>query len=345
MSRSPASSNSAFGGALNVERVNALIHAAEMETRGIFMAADTSSARASAARLRGLNDRIGDLVVEWQWSLKPQEVDEFEAFAVRIKQFQEFCRELVERGSGIGESSRASGDETKSREMRLALNRDLESFARLYSQRSRHVYATIEQGIAHTAWLLSLIAASAVLLAAAGAVLIRGGVVKPLGRITRITEAVAAGESRHSIPYRERLDEIGALARSIGVFQDAMHNNHELSRKVLDDAENRALRQERVTGEIGRFGADVEATLAELGRIADHMLAASTRLAGAADIATVTTATAAGASAHASENVRDIASAADELAASVTEIDRQVAQSNAIASKAVSEAACTNATV
>ena len=40
--------------------------------------------------------------------------------------------------------------------------------------------------------------------------------------------------------------------------------------------------------------------------------------------------------------MRDIASAADELAVSVTEIDRQVAQSNAIASKAVGEAARTN---
>jgi methyl-accepting chemotaxis protein len=43
--------------------------------------------------------------------------------------------------------------------------------------------------------------------------------------------------------------------------------------------------------------------------------------------------------------VRDIASAADELAASVTEIDRQVSQANAIAGKAVSEAEWTNTMV
>ena len=51
---------------------------------------------------------------------------------------------------------------------------------------------------------------------------------------------------------------------------------------------------------------------------------------------------AAAASYEASANVRDIASAADELSASVNEIDRQVAQSNAIATKAVSEAERTN---
>ena len=43
--------------------------------------------------------------------------------------------------------------------------------------------------------------------------------------------------------------------------------------------------------------------------------------------------------------MRDIASATDELAASVMEIDRQVAQSNAIAEKAVSEAERTNTAV
>ncbi len=43
--------------------------------------------------------------------------------------------------------------------------------------------------------------------------------------------------------------------------------------------------------------------------------------------------------------MRDIASAADELAASVMEIDRQVTQSNAIAEKAVSEAERTNTAV
>ena len=56
-------------------------------------------------------------------------------------------------------------------------------------------------------------------------------------------------------------------------------------------------------------------------------------LAAAADDASAKTARAEAASSDASANVRDIASAADELSASVNEIDRQVAQSNAIASQ------------
>ena len=96
------------------------------------------------------------------------------------------------------------------------------------------------------------------LLAAAGAFIIRRNVARPLAEITRVTEAVAAGTAT-AIPYGARRDEIGALARSIAVFQDAMRHNKELSDTVLGDAEARARRQEQIAAEIEPFSADVEA--------------------------------------------------------------------------------------
>jgi methyl-accepting chemotaxis protein len=175
--------------------------------------------------------------------------------------------------------------------------------------------------------------------------LIRRAVAQPLERIARVTELVASGVTGVEIPYRERGDEVGALARSIAVFQDAMRQNEELNNTVIDDAQARARRQEQMSTEILMFSADMEATLSELGRISDQMLGASRELSVAADTAASRTSGATTASSEASENVRDIASAADELSASVSEIDRQVAQSNSIATKAVSEAERTNATV
>ena len=175
--------------------------------------------------------------------------------------------------------------------------------------------------------------------------MISRGIAQPLAAITGVTEAVAAGDTATAVPFTRRRDEIGALARSIGVFQNAMRKNEELNRTVADDADTRARQQKRMSDEITRFSAEVEATLAELGRISDQMLAASTQLAGAADGAAAKTARAAAASTEASANVRDIASAADELSMSVIEIDRQVAQSNSIAVKAVAEAERTNVAV
>jgi methyl-accepting chemotaxis protein len=77
--------------------------------------------------------------------------------------------------------------------------------------------------------------------------------------------------------------------------------------------------------DVASFSSEIEATLAELGRIPDHMLDASGKLASVAQDASAKMSRAEAASA-ASQNVRDIASAADELFASVNEIDRQVTQ-------------------
>jgi methyl-accepting chemotaxis protein len=78
-----------FAGALNVERVKALFDAIEMESRGITMAPDAAGAKAFAVGLIRSNDRIGDVVTEWQWVVRPDEAAQFQAFSDRIKDFQE----------------------------------------------------------------------------------------------------------------------------------------------------------------------------------------------------------------------------------------------------------------
>jgi methyl-accepting chemotaxis protein len=337
---------SAFVGARNVELVNALIYAVVMESRGIYMSSDVPTAKVYGDGLLVFNDRIGEVVNAWQQAVRSDDEPLFNAFSQRIRQFRDFRRELVRRGIEIGPAAgREWGDNDANRNVRKALNQDLTRLGELYAQRSQRIYGEIDQGIARTAWLIGVIGLIAVVLAALGAVVIYRAVARPLAKITRITAAVAAGDVERAVPYCERGDAVGALARSIEVFQQTMRRNEELNRTVCDDAQARKQRQEEMSLEIGRFGGEVEATLSALGRISDQMLAASTRLTGAADNAATRTNGAATASAEASANVRDIASAADELAASVTEIDRQVAQSNAIANKAVSEAEWTNAMV
>ena len=332
-------------GAQNVQRLNGLIYAVAMESRGIYMSSDRAAISSYANGLIQYNDRIGDVVTEWQWVVKPNDAPQFETFVERVKQFQEFRRELVRRGNDAGaQAAREWGDNDANRDVRKALNQDLESFGQLYTHRAKHAYAEINSGIERTALIMSLLGAVAILLAGCGAFQIGQAVVRPLREIARVTETVAEGTAT-AIPYGTRRDEIGALSRSISIFQHAMGHNVELNRTVTADAEARTRRQELVSAEIARFSAEVEASIAELGMMCEQMLEASKLLSEAADHAGRRTAGATSASAEASSNVRDIASAADELAASVMEIDRQVAQSNAIAEKAVGEAERTNSAV
>ena len=328
-----------FVAAENVERINGLIYATVMESRGIYMSPDIQTAKKFAEGLTRFNDQIGAVVEGWQRSVLPEDAPVFAEFAARVKKFQEFRRELVRRGTEISpESGREWGDNDANRTVRTALTNDLDKLGRLYANRSRNIYDQIESAIRTSAQEMMVFGVVVLALAMFGALVIYRLIARPLADVTRVTEAVAGGDAVLVVPYGDRHDEIGALARSISVFQDAMRRNVELNKTVRMDAEARAQQQERISGEIGQFGIEIESSLSELGRLFEHMLAASSQLTEVADLASTKTASVATSSDEASANVREIASAAEELAVSVAEIDRQVAQSNAIAAKAVSEA-------
>src|SRR5262245_34109024 len=330
-------------GTQNVERVNGLIYAVVMESRGIYMSSDIPTARKYGDLLLKFNERIAKVVAEWRANVRADDARQFEEFSRRIQQFIEFRKELVRLGTEVNPAKgREWGDNDANRSVRTALNKDLEALAALYDARTRRIYAELQSNLYWTVWILASLALLATLLAAVGIVIIRRAVTRPLSQITSVTEAVAGGAAGITVPHGERRDEIGALARSIIVFQDAMVRNVELNRTVSEDAAARARRQEQVAADIARFGIEVEKTVADLAAISEQMLGASAHLADLANTASQRTSGAATASSEASGNVRDIATAAEELSASVMEINRQVSQSSTIAEKAVGEAARTN---
>ncbi|MGH6725085.1 MAG: HAMP domain-containing protein, partial [Pseudolabrys sp.] len=281
---------SANAGTWNVEKVNGLIYAVVMESRGVYMSSDMKTSKIYADGILRFNKQIAKVVEDWKKSVRGDDAELFGQFSGRIAKFIDFRRELARLGTEVSPAAgRVWGDNDANRSVRKALNKDLDQLTKIYATRANRVYDEIDTGIDKTALWLSLLAGLAVMLAAAGAATISRNVAKPIADITRVTEAVAAGEASVSVPFSERSDEIGALARSIAVFQRAMRHNEELNRTVRDDAELRTRRQEQMSGEISRFSAEVEATLADLGRISDQMLAASTQLAGAADDASAKT--------------------------------------------------------
>ena len=201
------------------------------------------------------------------------------------------------------------------------------------------VIANAEMG--DKAWLI----AGLVALTAAGALILWRSCLRPLRAITRITETIAGGQHDVIVPYLGRNDEIGALATSIAVFQSAMRHNEQLAATIRSEAEARQKQQDAIAAEAAAFSADVENTLNDLMKMSRRAKTASTELTNAVTITLDRTSRATEASAQSSANVRDIASATDELAMSVMEIERQVSQSHEIALKAVTEAESTNRTV
>ena len=227
----------AFMGAQNVERVNGLIYAVVMESRGVYMSADIPTAKRYGENLLKFNERIAKVVTNWRRSVGGADGTSSANSKSASANSWSFARSWC--GSAPKSLPRrvaSGGDNEANRAKRTALNKDLDILAQIYDTHSKQVYAELETGVARTKWLLGAMSIVSVLLAIAGIVLIGKAVARPLADITRVTAEVAAGAVGVVIPNVERQDEVGALARSIMIFQHAMERNAELNRTVAQDA-------------------------------------------------------------------------------------------------------------
>src|ERR1700742_4833350 len=176
-------------GTQNVERVNGLIYAVVMESRGVYMSSDIPTAKKYGAGLLKFNDQIAKVVSEWKRNVHPDDAKDFATFSDRIAQFIKFRQELVRLGTEVSpEKGREWGDNDANRNVRTALNHDLEKLAANYDARTKRIYAELEERLHWTVWLLSALAFTALGLAGVGVMIIWRSVTRPLGEITRVTE-------------------------------------------------------------------------------------------------------------------------------------------------------------
>ena len=213
---------SAALGSRNVERVNSLIYAVVMESRGIYMSPDIATAKRYGAELLKYSNQISEVVKDWQSVVGSDDAALFEEFSKRIAQFQEFRRELVRRGTEVSPAAgREYGDNEANRSVRTALNKDIDNLAQVYAKRSQTGHDKIEVALARTAMIFTLLGLLAFSLAAFGIWTIARGIVRPLANLVRIMGELAQGHNSVEVPGAARADEIGKMARAVLVFRDA----------------------------------------------------------------------------------------------------------------------------
>jgi methyl-accepting chemotaxis protein len=310
----------------NIERVNALVYAVVMESRGVYMSSDLPTVKKYSVGLLKFNDQIAEVVTEWQKLVRADDADQFAAFAKRVAQFRDFRKELVRRAIEIAPAAgREWGDNDANRNVRMALNKDLEAFAKIYAERSRRL-GELAADTRITAWCVTALAAAAFVLVGLGVLMIWRAIARPLSEITTTTERVAGGDSGLAVPHTARRDEIGALARAIEVFKDAMRRNQELNRKVVDEAAVRDAQARHIEATVEAFRGSVDQVLKSLGDNSSSMRRVAQSISGTASDASGQADNAAGASQQAASNVAAVAGAAEELAAALAETGRQVTQ-------------------
>ena len=198
------------------------------------------------------------------------------------------------------------------------------------------------------------------------------GIAGPVGRLTGITEKLAAGELETEINIQESKDEIGRLVTQVKVFKDNLIETRKLEKAQAEaekqrlEAEHKAeeekrLAEERAAEERRKSEEDAERKRKEdmleladsfesgVGGIIEAVSAAATEMQSSSQAMSATaeqtnaqSTAAAAATEEASANVQTVAAAAEELSASIDEISRQVSKSSEVAQNAVDRAQSTN---
>jgi methyl-accepting chemotaxis protein len=322
-----AAIETANAAALNVERVNSLVYAVVMESRGVYMSTEPAVVKKYGDGLLKFNDQILAVVKTWETIVRADDAAQFATFKARIEEFIKFRKELVRRANEIGPAAgREWGDNDANRAVRSALNKDLEALSKVYAERARDIARETETN-RRLSFVLTCLGGVALALVVVGIVIIARSIARPLSTITATIKQVADGAENVAVPHTDRADEIGALARAIRIFQEAMERNRNLAAQVSQQSSSREERARHIEKAVEEFREAIGAVMRGLTDNASVMRETAQTITRVTSNASNRAGTAASATEQASHNVSAVASAAEELSASVEEIGRQVRQS------------------
>ena len=165
---------------------------------------------------------------------------------------------------------------------------------------------------------------------------------RPLQSIADRTSRLAEGDLDSPVRFGERTDEIGSVARALAGLLGTSREARVLGAAQREGAEADARRRRHLDGEIQRFRTQVTDALravsertAEMRTRADTMSVLSGEACRAADGATA-------GSQETSSHIQAVASAAEQLAASIAEITSRIGHAKRDIEGAASEAEATN---
>ena len=201
------------------------------------------------------------------------------------------------------------------------------------------LYAGVEmarlQGMKDAVRWAILVSALVILLVALSAAMVTfRRMLRPLAELVPVVRRLADGDSGTTIPYADKKDEIGALARAVEVFRQAMVRNDELTAEAAKEQQAQRARSEHIQRLTDGFDSGVRTRLDTVERASERMRGTADGLAATAEESSSQATTVAAASEQASGNVQTVATASEELGSSIQEIARQVQEQTAMASEA-----------
>jgi methyl-accepting chemotaxis protein len=186
---------------------------------------------------------------------------------------------------------------------------------------------------------------AAILLALGALTTVTRRVITPLHNMRDAMLKVAAGDLSVETGYTSRQDEIGGLAGALETFKQQAADKLKIEAQERERNTSAVARQRAIDSFVAEFETTVHDSLQQLGRASGEMRTTSNGLTNVSQQTNDRVQVAQKASTDASMSVESVASAAEELSASINDISQQAAHAAGIASRAVGQAQKTDGTV
>jgi methyl-accepting chemotaxis protein len=176
-------------------------------------------------------------------------------------------------------------------------------------------------------------------------IVVQRGAVTPLRQLTTTMRKLADRDLTVEVGGLTRVDEVGDMARAVQVFKDNMIKADGLTAASIKEQSARDRRQAAMDTHTQDFGTSISGVMASLGQSASKMHAAADAMSRAAERTRQCTSDAVEGAQASSRDLNSVAVAAEQMAASIHEISRQVAHVTTAVNTAVDRASETDAKV
>jgi methyl-accepting chemotaxis protein len=324
--------------AVTAGKIDQLIYAAVMDSRGIYMSRDRAEVERYAKPLLAFLDDLGRQVAELERLTAPAERTETSQVVEAARAFIRFRTEMT--NAGVQQSAavaREIGDNDANRSNRQALNRAVQGLVATSDQRMAALTRDTEAAYADAlTWMYASAAIGIVTGIVLAALVVIGLVTRPLRRLTDDMVSLADGRTDLDVPFRERGDEVGQMARAVEVFRANAIENDRL--RGEQEREREAAREEIVKAALAVADTVERESSTAVAQVATRTRGMNDATEAMALSASTMQQNAQGVAAAAEEalaNAKAVADATERLAGAITEVGRQVADSATISREAV----------
>ncbi|MGO4408144.1 HAMP domain-containing protein, partial [Bosea sp. RAF48] len=250
--------------ALLTQRINGVVTAVVMESRGIYMAKTPQEAEAYA---KGIDDRIPTLrkfVAELQTVASAEERETIAQITKSVEEFIAFRVETARLGRQVSpEAASVQGNNEANRANRKALNDLLIGFSQRVEKAGILVGDEATAFTRQVQWLMPLVLLATLLMSVGVAlVFAQRSITRPILDLSEVMEKLTAGDTRIDVPHADRPDEIGAMARAVSVLRESTEQVALLQEQERAAAAARLARAQSMEAVVSDVGEVVAAAAA-----------------------------------------------------------------------------------